>query len=58
MSAARIADEIRPGGSYLDDVDGLVAAVGREWGVPIVTADSDLTHDAIKRVVDVDGYRS
>lgn len=56
--AARIADEIQPGGPYLDGVDGLVAAVGREWGAPIVSADGDLTHQETKRVVDVDEYRS
>lgn len=58
VAAARIADEIRPGGPYLDGVDGLVAAVGRQWGAPIVSADGDLTHEETKRVVDVEEYRS
>jgi predicted nucleic acid-binding protein len=56
-TAARIADEIEPAGPYLDGVDGLVAAVGREWGAPVVSADSDLTHEATKRVVAVEEYR-
>jgi len=56
-TAARIADEIEPGGPYLDGVDGLVAAVGREWGAPVVSADGDLTHEETKRVVDVEEYR-
>jgi hypothetical protein len=56
-TAARIADEIEPGGPYLDGVDGLVAAVGREWGAPVVSADSDLTHEETKRVVAVEEYR-
>jgi len=57
-SAARIADEIPPGGPYLDGVDGLVAAVGREWGAPIVSADGDLTHEKTKSVVEIEEYRS
>ncbi|ACV47892.1 MULTISPECIES: PIN domain-containing protein [Halomicrobium] len=57
-TAARIADEIPAGGPYLDGVDGLVAAVGREWGAPIVSADSDLTHEETRRAVDIDEYRS
>ena len=56
-TAARIADEIEPGGPYLDSVDGLVAAVGREWGAPVVSADGDLTHEETKGVVDVEEYR-
>ena len=56
-TAARIAEEIEPGGPYLEGVDGLVAAVGREWGAPVVSADGDLTHEETKRVVDVDEYR-
>jgi predicted nucleic acid-binding protein len=56
-TAARIADEIEPGGPSLDGVDGFVAAVGREWGAPVVSADSDLTHEATRRVVDVEEYR-
>lgn len=57
-SAARISDEIPPGGPYLDGVDGLVAAVGRELGAPVVSADSDLTHKKTRSVVDVETYRS
>jgi len=43
---------------HLDGVDGLVAVVGREWGAPVVSGDSNLTHEATKRVVDVETYRS
>lgn len=57
IEAARIADEIGPDGPYLDGVDGLVAAVGRELDAPVVSADGDLAHPATKRVVDVDEYR-
>lgn len=57
VEAARIADEIGPQGPYLDGVDALVAAVGRELGAPVVSADGDLTHEETKRVVDVEGYR-
>jgi predicted nucleic acid-binding protein len=56
-TAAWIADQIEPGGPYLDGVDALVAAVGREWGAPVVSADSDLTHEETRRVVDVEAYR-
>ncbi|WP_245545409.1 PIN domain-containing protein [Halomicrobium katesii] len=58
VSAARIADEIPFGGPYLDGVDGLVAAVDREWGAPIVSADGDSTHEKTKSVVDAEEYRS
>jgi hypothetical protein len=34
-----------------------VAAVGREWGAPVVSADSDLTRAETKRVVAVEEYR-
>lgn len=56
-TAARIADEIGTQGPYLDGVDALVAAVGREWGAPVVSAGGDLTHEVTKRVVDVETYR-
>jgi predicted nucleic acid-binding protein len=58
VEAARIADEIEPGGPYLDGVDALVAAVGRNLGAPVVSADGDLTHEETKRVIDVEEYRS
>lgn len=57
MAAARIADEIGAQGPHLNGVDALVAAVGRELGAPVVSADSDLTHDATREVVDVETYR-
>ncbi|MFB6121938.1 MAG: PIN domain-containing protein [Haloferacaceae archaeon] len=56
VEAARIADEIGPQGPYLDGVDALVAAVGRELDAPVVSADGDLTHEETKKVIDVDEY--
>jgi len=56
VSAARIADEIGPQGPYLDGVDGLVAAVGRELDAPVVSKDGDLTHPETRTVVDVEEY--
>ena len=38
-------------------MDGVIAAVGRELGAPVVSADGDLTHEATQAVVDVDEYR-
>lgn len=55
--AAYIADEIGPQGPYLDGVDALVAAVGRELDAPVVSADSDLTHPVTQQVITVDEYR-
>lgn len=57
VTAAEIADEVGPQGPYLDGVDALIAAVGRELGAPVVSADGDLTHEATKHVVDVEEYR-
>lgn len=57
LAAARIADEIGPQGPYLDGVDGLVAAVGRQLDAPVVSADSDLTHRETKEVIDIEEYR-
>lgn len=54
--AAEIADEIGPQGPNLAAVDALVAAVGRELGVAVVSADSDLTHDETKAVIAVEEY--
>lgn len=56
VEAARIADEIGPQGPYLDGVDALVAAVGRELDAPVVSADGDLTHEEMKKVINVDEY--
>jgi predicted nucleic acid-binding protein len=55
--AGEIAEEIAPGGPFLAGMDGLIAAVGRELGAPVVSADSDLTHPETRRVVDVETYR-
>lgn len=55
--AGEVADEVGPEGPFLDGLDALVAAVGRELGAPVVSADGDLTHEETKAVVDVDEYR-
>lgn len=57
VEAARIADEIGPQGPYLDGLDALIAAVGRELDAPVVSADGDLTHAETKQVIDVEEYR-
>jgi predicted nucleic acid-binding protein len=56
--AGEIVDEIAPAGPFLAGMDGLIAAVGRELDAPVISADSDLTHEETKRVVDIDEYRS
>lgn len=55
--AGEIADEVGPNGPYLDGLDALIAAVGRELGTPVVSGDSDLTHEETKAVIDVEEYR-
>lgn len=57
VTAAEIADEIGPEGPFLSGMDALVAAVGREMDAPIVSSDTDLTHEETKKVVDVEEYR-
>ena len=54
--AGEIAAEIGPGGPFLAGMDGLIAAVGRELDAPVVSADSDLTHEKTKTVIDVEEY--
>jgi PIN domain. len=56
--AGEIAAEVGAEGPFLDGLDGLIAAVGRELDAPVVSADGDLTHEATKRVVDVEEYRA
>lgn len=55
--AGEITDEIGAEGPFLDGLDGLIAAVGQELDAPVVSADSDLTHEETKRIVDVEEYR-
>lgn len=55
--AGAIASEIGPEGPHLAGMDALIAATGRELGAPVVSSDSDLTHDATKQVVNVEEYR-
>ena len=56
VTAGEIADEIAPGGPYLDGPDALIAAVGRELDALVVSADGDLTHEETKKVIDVEEY--
>lgn len=49
--------EVAPGGPYLDGLDGLIAVVRCELDAPVVSDDGDLTHDDIKRIVEVEEYR-
>ncbi|MGK2230540.1 MAG: putative nucleic acid-binding protein [Methanobacteriota archaeon] len=56
-TASEIADEIGEEGPDLTGIDSLVAAVGRELGAPVVSNDTDLTHDETKKVVEVEEYR-
>lgn len=55
--AGEIADEIGPQGPFLSGMDALIAAVGRELSAPVVSADSDLTHEETKKVIDIEEYR-
>lgn len=56
VTAGEIAAKIGVDGPYLDGLDGLIAAVGREFGAPVVSADGDLTHEETKTVIDVEEY--
>lgn len=56
ITAAEIASEIGPSGPYLDGLDALIAAVGRELDAPVVSADGDLTHEETKQVIEVEEY--
>jgi predicted nucleic acid-binding protein len=55
--AGEIADEVGPEGPFLDGLDALIAAVGRELDAPVVSADRDLTHEETKKVIEVEEYR-
>ncbi|ACV11289.1 PilT protein domain protein [Halorhabdus utahensis DSM 12940] len=57
VTAGEIADEVGSSGPYLDGLDALIAAVGRELDAPVVSGDSDLTHPETKHVIDVEEYR-
>ncbi|WP_436900911.1 PIN domain-containing protein [Halovenus halobia] len=54
--AGEIADEIGPPGPFLTGMDALIAAVGREVGAPVVSADDDLTHEETRKVIDIEEY--
>lgn len=57
VDAAKIADEVGPQGPYLAGSDAVIAAIGREFGAPVVSSDRDLTHEAVKEIVAVEEYR-
>jgi predicted nucleic acid-binding protein len=57
VTAGEIADEVGPSAPYLDGLDALIAAVGRELDAPVVSADGDLTHEKIKQIIEVEEYR-
>jgi predicted nucleic acid-binding protein len=56
LAAASIAEDIGPQGPYLDGVDAIVAAVGKQFNSTVVSADQDLTHPEVQRVISVDEY--
>ncbi|PSP29042.1 VapC toxin family PIN domain ribonuclease [Halobacteriales archaeon QH_2_65_14] len=56
--AGEIADEVGPQGPFLTGMDALIAAVGRELGAPVVSADDDLTHPETMKIIDVEAYRA
>jgi predicted nucleic acid-binding protein len=56
VMAAEIADEISPQGPFLSGMDGLIAAVGRELDAPVVSADTNLTHEETKNVLAIEEY--
>mgnify|MGYP000748229157 CR=1 FL=1 len=57
VTAGEIADEVGPSAPYLDGLDALIAAVGRELDAPVVSADGDLTHEKTKQIIEVEEYR-
>ncbi len=56
VTAGEIANEIETGCPYLDGLDALIAAVGRELDAPVVSADGDLTHEETKKIIAVEEY--
>ena len=56
VTAAEIADEMGPPGPLLSGMDAVIAAVGRELDVPVVSDDRHLTHPETKQVVNVEEY--
>lgn len=55
--AASLAADIGAGNAFLDGVDGLVAAVAAELEAPVVSADADLTQEAVASQVEVHSYK-
>jgi len=56
LVAESIAEDIGPQGPYSDGVDAIVAAVGKQFNSTVVSADQDLTHPEVQRVISVDEY--
>jgi len=53
-----LADGVGSEGPFLDGVDATVAAVGRELGAPVASADGDPTREETRKVIEVENYRS
>lgn len=56
VTAAEIAAEMGPQGPFLNGMDALIAAVGRELDAPVVSDDRHLTHTETQKVVDIEEY--
>jgi predicted nucleic acid-binding protein len=56
IRAARIADAVGSEGPYLDGVDAIVGAIGRDLEAPVVSRDGDLSHPETKRIIDIEEY--
>lgn len=56
VTAAEIAAEMGPQGPFLNGMDALIAAVGRELDAPVVSTDRHLTHPETRKVIDVETY--
>lgn len=58
VRAAEFAGDVYPPGPKMGAVDAIVGALARRESATAVSADSDLTHDETKQVLDVDEYRA
>lgn len=56
VTAAEIAADMGSQGPFLNGMDALIAAVGRELDAPVVSADRHLTHPETRKAVDVEEY--
>ena len=56
ITAGEIAEEIGPQRPVHTEMGGVIAAVGRELGAAVVSAERTLTHPETVVVIDVDDY--